>query len=74
MRWHNAARSLSDAAIFKSPNYTDIRHIKSLPPRGRWHAKRDGRSLRNDTIQLNYPYTHSPSVAKGDSSLPEGAS
>ena len=46
---------------------------KSLPPGGRWHAKRDGRSPRDFGFGLNVFVTHSPSVAYGASSLPEGA-
>ena len=45
----------------------------SLPPGGRWHAERDGRSPRDLKVRLNFIVTRSPSVAFGASSLPEGA-
>jgi len=45
----------------------------SLPPRGRWHAKRDGRSLRTIRVCTIFQEARSPSVSYADSSLPEGA-
>ena len=39
----------------------------------RWHAERDGRSLRDFIVLRNLIETRSPSVTFGDSALPEGA-
>jgi len=45
----------------------------SLPPGGRWHAKRDGRSPRYFEISNTFLVTRSPSPDFVVSSLPEGA-
>ena len=46
----------------------------SLPPGGRWHAKRDGRSLRcKRQSKINFIITPAPSPDFVGSSLPEGA-
>ena len=42
---------------------------QSLPPRGRWHTKCDGRSLRNGEVIYCFIGSHSPSVSFADSSL-----
>ena len=46
----------------------------SLPPGGRWHAKRDGRSLRyKRQSKIKFIITPAPSPDFVGSSLPEGA-
>ena len=42
----------------------------SLPPGGRWHAERDGRSPRDLKVRLNFIVTRSPSGARGSPPAP----
>jgi len=52
-----------------------IRDVFAKPPSEREVARRsrDGRSLRDFGVLISFIVTHSPSVAFGASSLPEGA-
>jgi len=43
---------ISAENLFSLPIYCIMELTKSLPPGGRWHAERDGRSLRDFRFAL----------------------
>ena len=45
-------REVGISLLFSLPICVIMRLTKSLPPGGRWHAKRDGRSLRDFEVRL----------------------
>ena len=59
--------------LFSLPICVIMNLTKSLPPGGRWHAKRDGRSPRYFEISNIFIEARSPSPDFVGSSLPEGA-
>ena len=58
--------------MFSLPICGIMELTKSLPPGGRWHAERDGRSLRDFEVLTSFVVTRSPSVAYGASPFGRG--